>query len=116
MSEELKKKKVNHRRLQGTTNFYPTYVDGNKDKVTPVGAARRTDFQTVLPRYINNTLILMAGVAAVTLGFGLSSAWTVVRCDFPGRRIFEWILLLPARHFSTSAGHFICTFSRNRRV
>ena len=24
---------------------------GNKDKVTPVGAARRTDFQTVLPRY-----------------------------------------------------------------
>ena len=52
--------------------------------------------QTVLPRYINNTLILMAGVAAVTLVFGLSSAWTVVRCDFPGRRIFEWILLLPA--------------------
>ncbi len=51
MSEELKKKKVNPRRLQGTTNFYPTYVDGNKDKVTPVGAARRTDFQTVLPRY-----------------------------------------------------------------
>ena len=51
MSEELKKKKVNSLRLQGTTNFYPTYVDGNKDKVTPVGAARRTDFQTVLPRY-----------------------------------------------------------------
>ena len=45
------KKKVNPRRLQGTTNFYPTYVDGNKDKVTPVGAARRTDFQTVLPLY-----------------------------------------------------------------
>ena len=51
MSKDLKKKKANPRRLQGTTNFYPTYVDGNKDKVTPVGAARRTDFQTVLPRY-----------------------------------------------------------------
>ena len=33
MSEELKKKKVNPRRLQGTTNFYPTYVDGNKDHI-----------------------------------------------------------------------------------
>ena len=52
--------------------------------------------QTVLPRYVINTLILMAGVAAVTLVFGLSSAWTVVRYDFPARRVFEWTLLLPA--------------------
>jgi len=52
--------------------------------------------QTVLPRYVSNTLILMAGVAVVTLVFGLSAAWTVVRYDFPGRRMFEWVLLLPA--------------------
>ena len=51
MNKETKKTKLNPRRLQGTTNFYPTYVDGNKDRVTPVGAARRTEFQTVLPRY-----------------------------------------------------------------
>ena len=52
MSEELKKKKVNPRRLQGTTNFYPTYVDGNKDKVTPVGAARRTDAGALAEAYV----------------------------------------------------------------
>ena len=52
-------------------------------------------FQTVLPRYVANTLILMAGVAAVTAVFGVASAWTVVRYDFPARRIIEWMLLLP---------------------
>ena len=51
---------------------------------------------TVLPRYVVNTLVLMAGVAVVCLVFGVSAAWTVVRCDFPGRRVFEWLLLLPA--------------------
>ncbi len=51
MSEEQKRRKVDRQRLKGTTNFYPTYVDGNKDRVTPVAAARRTDFQTVIPRY-----------------------------------------------------------------
>lgn len=51
MSEEQKRRKVDRQRLKGTTNFYPTYVDGNKDRVTPVAAARRTDFQRVIPRY-----------------------------------------------------------------
>ena len=52
--------------------------------------------QTVLPRYVINTIVLMVGVAIFTLVFGLSAAWTVVRFDFPGQRIFEWMLLLPA--------------------
>ena len=36
-------------------------------------------FETVLPRYVVNTLILMVGVGAVCLVFGISAAWTVVR-------------------------------------
>ena len=32
-------------------NFYPTYVDGNRDKVTPAAATFKTHFQTVIPRY-----------------------------------------------------------------
>ena len=52
--------------------------------------------QTVFPRYIGNTLALMAGVAAVSLVFGLTTAWIVARCDFQGRRSVEWMLLLPA--------------------
>lgn len=53
-------------------------------------------FETVLPYYIGNTLLLMVGVAAVSLLFGVSSAWVVVRHDFVGRRWLEWMLLLPA--------------------
>ena len=50
---------------------------------------------TTLPRYISTTLILMAGVSALTLFIGLSTAWAVTMCEFPGRRVFEWALLLP---------------------
>ncbi len=53
-------------------------------------------FQTVLPRYISNTLVLMIGVAIVSLVFGVYSAWIVVRYDFFGRSLFQWILLMPA--------------------
>ena len=51
MSEEDKRRKASWKRLKGTTNFYPTYVDGNLDKVTPTAATFRTQFQTVIPRY-----------------------------------------------------------------
>ena len=51
MNGEQIKRKVDRKRLRGNTNFYPTYVDGGKDRVTPVAASRRTDFQTVIPRY-----------------------------------------------------------------
>ena len=52
--------------------------------------------QTVLPRYVANTLGLMFGVGSLSLLFGISTAWMVVRYDFPGRRVLQWILLLPA--------------------
>ena len=51
---------------------------------------------TVLPRYVANTLGLMAGVGALATLFGVSTAWVVTRHDFAGRRVFEWMLLLPA--------------------
>lgn len=50
---------------------------------------------TVLPHYIFNTLVLMAGVAIGTLVIGVSTAWLVTHYDFTGRRIFVWALLLP---------------------
>lgn len=52
--------------------------------------------ETVLPRYIENTALLMIGVTIVSLAMGVPSAWAVTRYDFPGRRSFEWMLLLPA--------------------
>jgi hypothetical protein len=51
MSKEKKHRKADWKRVKGTTNFYPTYVDGNLDKVTPTAATYSTQFQTVIPRY-----------------------------------------------------------------
>jgi iron(III) transport system permease protein len=51
--------------------------------------------RTVLPGYLINTFLLAAGVSVLALVVGVGSAWLVVMCRFPGRRIFEWALLLP---------------------
>jgi iron(III) transport system permease protein len=50
---------------------------------------------TVLPAYVANSLWLMLGVGAGTLVIGVGTAWLVTMCRFPGRRLFEWTLLLP---------------------
>ena len=50
---------------------------------------------TVLPMYIGTTLQLMVGVGIGTFMIGVGSAWLVTMCRFPGRRVFEWALLLP---------------------
>lgn len=50
---------------------------------------------TVLPRYVANTVWLMLGVGTGVLAIGVSTAWLVTMCRFPGRRFFEWALLLP---------------------
>ena len=49
---------------------------------------------TSLPRYIRNTLYLMLGVGVAVCVLGISTAWLVTMCRFPGRRVFEWLLLL----------------------
>lgn len=50
---------------------------------------------TVLRDYVVNSFVLMLGVAVGTLTIGISTAWLTTMCRFPGRRIFEWALLLP---------------------
>ncbi len=52
-------------------------------------------FQTVLFDYINNSLLLMLGVAFGTLLLGVPTAWLTSVCEFPGRRWLAWALLLP---------------------
>lgn len=49
----------------------------------------------VLPQALANTLWLAAGVAVCTALVGVSLAWFVACCEFPGRRFFSWALLLP---------------------
>ncbi len=50
---------------------------------------------TVLGDYITNSLLLMLGVAFGVIIGGVSTAWLTTMCRFPGRRLFEWALLLP---------------------
>lgn len=52
--------------------------------------------ETVLFRYVTNTLMLMVGVGVLSCLFGVASAWVVTRYEFSGRMFFEWMLLLPA--------------------
>lgn len=50
---------------------------------------------TKLDRLAGNTLILLAGVSLGVSLLGISLAWLVSMCEFPGRRLFDWALMLP---------------------
>ena len=50
---------------------------------------------TTLPRYLTNSIIMMAGVGLLAGVVGTLSAWLVVMYRFPGRNILQWALLLP---------------------
>ncbi len=50
---------------------------------------------TVLPGAAVTTVLLMAGVGLGTATIGVATAWLVTMCRFPGRRIFEFALVLP---------------------
>jgi iron(III) transport system permease protein len=50
---------------------------------------------TVLPEYVTNTLWLLAGVTYGVVSIGVLSAWLVTAYRFPGRRVLEWMLILP---------------------
>lgn len=52
-------------------------------------------WQTQLAELIWNTLKLMAGVGIAVLILGTGLAWLVTMYRFPGRAIFEWLLILP---------------------
>jgi len=51
--------------------------------------------QTVLWDYLSNSALLAAGVGLGVVAIGVGAAWLVSMCDFPGRGLFEWALLLP---------------------
>ncbi|MDH3701246.1 MAG: iron ABC transporter permease, partial [Alphaproteobacteria bacterium] len=63
--------------------------------LTPAPDVWRHLSETVLWSYIGNTLVLAVGVGVGTFLIGTSTAWLVTVYDFPGRKIFEWALLVP---------------------
>ena len=53
---------------------------------------------TVLPEYIGNSMLLTFGVGSGTLLIGVSTAWLTAMCQFPGKNLFVWLLLLSLIH------------------
>ena len=51
--------------------------------------------QTVLPAYAGTSLLLCLLVGAGVAVVGMATASAVTLFEFPGRRVFEWALLLP---------------------
>ncbi len=51
--------------------------------------------ETTLSRVLFNTLFLTVGVGFGTAFLGVSLAWLTAACDFPGRKVFDWALMLP---------------------
>jgi iron(III) transport system permease protein len=49
----------------------------------------------VLPSAAANTAGLLTGVGLLTGIIGVGTAWLVATANFPGRRFFDWALLLP---------------------
>lgn len=63
--------------------------------LAPTGDVWGHLLQTVLPRSLRTTVLLMAGVGAATTILGIGTAWLVTMCRFPGQRILDWALLIP---------------------
>lgn len=61
----------------------------------PNGEVWQHLFDTVLKEYVVNSLSLMLGVGLLTFVIGVLCAWLVTMCQFPGSKIFSWLLLLP---------------------
>ena len=60
--------------------------------------------QTVLPDYALTSLLLCVSVALGVALVGMATASAVTLFEFPGRRIFEWALLLPLARPAVAAG------------
>jgi iron(III) transport system permease protein len=52
-------------------------------------------WSTVLPEYLGNSLAIVIIVGLLSAAIGIGCAWLVAAWDFPGKRLFEWALVLP---------------------
>lgn len=52
-------------------------------------------WDTILPTLLSNTFVLLIGVSSGTLVLGTGLAWLICAYDFPGKKIFKWLLILP---------------------
>ncbi|MEM6937261.1 MAG: iron ABC transporter permease [Pseudomonadota bacterium] len=63
--------------------------------LTPAGPAWDHLKSTVLTDYVIHSLQLMALTGLLAAVFGVTAAWLVGACEFPGCRTLSWLLVLP---------------------
>ncbi|MFP5349785.1 MAG: ABC transporter permease [Gammaproteobacteria bacterium] len=63
--------------------------------LTPAGEVWSHLARTVLGEVLWHTFVLLLGVGIGVTVLGVGFAWLTTVCEFPGRRIFEWALMLP---------------------
>ena len=63
--------------------------------LTPAGDVWRHLVHTVLGELLRHTAVLMFGVGLGVFVLGAGLAWLVAMCEFPGRQVFDWALMLP---------------------
>ncbi len=61
----------------------------------PAGDAWQHIVDTNLLHYIRTSALLILGTTLLSALIAVSSAWAIAFYDFPGRRFFEWALILP---------------------
>ncbi|TAM45376.1 MAG: iron ABC transporter permease, partial [Gammaproteobacteria bacterium] len=62
---------------------------------TPATDIWRHIADTVLAELLAHTAVLALGVGFGVLVLGTALAWLVATCEFPGRKFFDWALMLP---------------------
>jgi iron(III) transport system permease protein len=72
----------------------PFFISGNTGGIEAVGTLNHL-WTYVLSSYIASTLLLVFGVGVGIFILGVGNAWIIASYDFPGKRIFEWALILP---------------------
>lgn len=63
--------------------------------LTPTREIWQHLWDTLLPLMLVNTAMLLVGVGIGTLVLGAGLAWLVTAYEFPGRSVFQWMLMLP---------------------
>ncbi|MBT9176978.1 MAG: Sulfate transport system permease protein CysW [Firmicutes bacterium] len=63
--------------------------------LTPTWSVWQHLWDTILPELLLNTAVLLLGVGIGTLMLGTALAWLVTAYEFPGKKTFEWLLVLP---------------------
>lgn len=81
--------------LVATLVALPVLVVGSNLFFGGTGATWSHLLATVLPEYALNTVWLCLGVGVGVMAVGTGAAWLTAMHDFPGRRIFEWALVVP---------------------